>query len=75
MKIYFVLFVFIQIFIFINIPALSTVHPDHTGNHRAVQKSPFTFSMDSGKVVYSDQLLSGHQAQGIRISLATKHHL
>jgi|SRR5579863_4851491 len=67
MKIYFALFVCIQIFIFINIPALSTAQADRTGNHCAVQKSPFRISMDSGKVIYSNQCLSCHQPNGMGI--------
>ena len=67
MKIYFALFVCIQIFIFINIPALSTAQTDRAGNHCAVQKSPLRVSMDSGKVVYSSQCLSCHQANGLGI--------
>ncbi|HEX3080665.1 MAG TPA: cytochrome c [Puia sp.] len=64
MKIYFALFVCIQLFILINIPSLSTAQTDRAGNHCAVQKSPFRVSMDSGKVVYSNQCLSCHQANG-----------
>jgi mono/diheme cytochrome c family protein len=67
MKIYFALFVCIQIFILINIPALSTAQTDRAGNHCAVQKSPLRVSMDSGKVVYSSQCLSCHQANGLGI--------
>jgi len=67
MKIYFTLFACIQIFILINIPALSTAQSDRAGNHCAVQKSPFRISMDSGKVVYSNQCLSCHQANGLGI--------
>ncbi len=68
MKIYFALFACIWIFIFINIPAISTAQADRTGNHCAVQKSPFRVSMDSGKVVYVNQCLSCHQANGSGIS-------
>ena len=64
MKIYFALFVYIQIIILINIPALSTAQSEGAGNHCAVQKSPFRVSMDSGKVVYLNQCLSCHQANG-----------
>jgi mono/diheme cytochrome c family protein len=64
MKVYFALFALIQIFIFINIPALSVAQTDRAGNHCAVQKSPFRVSMDSGKVVYLNQCLSCHQANG-----------
>ncbi len=64
MKIYFALFVSIQFFILINIPALSTAQSDRAGNHCAVQKSPFRVAMDSGKVVYVNQCLSCHQANG-----------
>jgi mono/diheme cytochrome c family protein len=64
MKIYFALFVYIQILILINIPVLSTAQSDRAGNHCAVQKSPFRVSMDSGKVVYVNQCLSCHQANG-----------
>jgi mono/diheme cytochrome c family protein len=64
MKIYFSLFFSTQIFILINIPALSTAQSERSGNHCAVQKSPFRISMDSGKVVYSNQCLSCHQANG-----------
>ena len=67
MKIYFALFVCIQIFIFLHIPALSTAQSDRAGNHCAVQKSPFRVSMDSGKVVYSNHCLSCHQANGLGI--------
>jgi mono/diheme cytochrome c family protein len=67
MKIYFALFFCIQIFILINIPALSTAQTDRAGNHCAVQKSPLKVSMDSGKVVYSSQCLSCHQANGLGI--------
>jgi mono/diheme cytochrome c family protein len=67
MKIYFALFVSIQIFILVNIPALSKAQPDREGNHCAVQKSPFKISMDSGKVVYSNKCLSCHQANGLGI--------
>ena len=67
MKIYFALFVCIQIFIFINIPALSTAQTDRAGNHCAIQKSSFRISMDSGKVIYSNQCLSCHQANGMGI--------
>ena len=68
MKIYFALFVYIQIFIFTIIPVLSTAQADRAGNHCAVQKSPFRVSMDSGKVVYVNQCLSCHQANGSGIS-------
>jgi len=68
MKIYFALFVNVQIFILIIIPALSTAQADRAGNHCAVQKSPFRISMDSGKVVYVNQCLSCHQASGSGIS-------
>jgi mono/diheme cytochrome c family protein len=67
MKIYFALFVYIQIFILINIPSISAAQTDRAGNHCAVQKSPFRVSMDSGKVVYSNQCLSCHQANGLGI--------
>src|ERR1700759_3592801 len=65
MKIYSALFVCIRILIFLNIPALSSAQSDRAGNHCAVQKSPFRVSMDSGKVVYSSQCLSCHQANGL----------
>ena len=64
MKIYSALFVCIQFLIFLNIPALSSGQSDRAGNHCAVQKSPFRVSMDSGKVVYSNQCLSCHQSNG-----------
>src|SRR5258708_647871 len=67
MKIYFALFVCVLIFILINIPALSIAQSERAGNHCAVQKSPFRVSMDSGKVVYSNQCLSCHQANGLGI--------
>ena len=67
MKIYLALFVGIQILILINIPVLSTAQTDRAGNHCAVQKSPLRVSMDSGKVVYSSQCLSCHQANGLGI--------
>jgi mono/diheme cytochrome c family protein len=67
MKIYSTLFVYTQIFLLINIPALSTAQSDRSGNHCAVQKSPFRVSMDSGKVIYSNQCLSCHQANGLGI--------
>jgi mono/diheme cytochrome c family protein len=68
MKIYLALFVCIQIFILINIPVLSAAQTDRAGNHCAVQKSPYRVSMDSGKVVYSNQCLSCHQANGLGMS-------
>ncbi len=64
MKIYFALFVSIQFFILINIPVLSTAQSDRAGNHCSVQKSPFRLAMDSGKVVYVNQCVSCHQANG-----------
>jgi mono/diheme cytochrome c family protein len=64
MKISFALFVFVLIFILINIPALSRAQSDRAGNHCAVQKSPFRVSMDSGKVIYVNQCISCHQANG-----------
>lgn len=67
MKIYFPLFVSIQIFIFLNIPSLSAAQAERAGNHCAVQKSPFRVSMDSGKVVYSNQCLSCHEANGLGV--------
>jgi mono/diheme cytochrome c family protein len=62
------LFISTLIFIFVNMPALSVAQPDRAGNHCAVQKSPFRISMDSGKVVYSNQCLSCHQANGMGIT-------
>ena len=68
MKIYFALLVSVHIFILINIPALSTAQPDRAGNHCAVQKSPFRVAMDSGKVVYSNQCIACHQANGMGVA-------
>jgi mono/diheme cytochrome c family protein len=62
------LFISTLIFIFINMPALSVAQPDRAGNHCAIQKSPFRISMDSGKVVYSNQCLSCHLADGMGIT-------
>jgi mono/diheme cytochrome c family protein len=67
MKIYSAPFVYIQILVLLNIPALSDAQSDRAGNHCAVQKSPFRVSMDSGKVVYSNQCLSCHQTNGMGI--------
>jgi mono/diheme cytochrome c family protein len=68
MKIYFAFIIYIQIFILVIIPVLSTAQSDRTGNHCAVQKSPYRVSMDSGKIVYSTQCLSCHQANGMGIA-------
>src|ERR1700761_1884690 len=68
MKFYFAGFVYIQIFILINIPASSMAQANREANHCAVQKSPFRLSMDSGKVVYSNQCASCHQSNGMGIA-------
>jgi mono/diheme cytochrome c family protein len=68
MKISFPLFVSVQIFILLNIPVFSAAQSERAGNHCAVQKSPFRLSMDSGKVIYSNQCISCHQANGLGIS-------
>jgi mono/diheme cytochrome c family protein len=68
MKFNFASFISIPIFILISIPALLVAQSVREGNHCAVQKSPFRVSMDSGKVVYSKQCLSCHQADGLGIA-------
>ncbi|HLA59426.1 MAG TPA: cytochrome c [Puia sp.] len=68
MKIKFALLISVTVSIFSHIPSLSVAQPDRAGNHCAVQKSPFRVSMDSGKVVYSNQCLSCHQANGLGIA-------
>jgi hypothetical protein len=64
MKICFGLFISVQFFILIYIPCFAKAQSDRSGNHCAVQKSPFRVSMDSGKVLYMNQCLSCHQANG-----------
>ena len=71
MKFFFAGFIYIQIFILINIPASSMAQSNREANHCAVQKSPFRLSMDSGKVVYSNQCASCHQANGMGLAGAT----
>jgi mono/diheme cytochrome c family protein len=68
MKISFALLISVPVFILSYYPVTSIAQSDRSGNHCAVQKSPYRVSMDSGKVVYSNQCLSCHQANGLGIT-------
>jgi mono/diheme cytochrome c family protein len=68
MKIKFGLLITATIFVLSHVPFFSTAQADRSGNHCAVQKSPYRLSMDSGKVLYTSQCLSCHQANGLGIS-------
>ncbi len=58
-------FFFLLIFFLVSVPRIMKAQGSREGNHCAVVRSPYRLSMDSGKMVYSKQCLSCHQADGL----------
>jgi mono/diheme cytochrome c family protein len=54
-------------FIPLLLPAFSIAQAKHDGNHCVAAKSPYRLAMDSGKVIYTRQCLTCHQADGLGI--------
>ena len=52
------------IFFLVSAPWTLKAQSSREGNHCAVAKSPYRLSMDSGKIVYSRECISCHQADG-----------
>lgn len=55
-------------FVLPSAPVMLHAQNSRDGNHCAVAKSPYRLSMDSGKIVYSRQCISCHQADGMGIT-------
>ena len=53
------------IFFLVSAPWILKAQSSREGNHCAVAKSPYRLSMDSGKIVYSRECISCHQADGM----------
>jgi mono/diheme cytochrome c family protein len=56
------------IFLLVSIPGILRAQASREGNHCAVAKSPYRLSMDSGKIVYSKECISCHQADGMGVT-------
>ncbi len=54
----------IFISLLVSVPVILHAQNGREGNHCAVAKSPYRLSMDSGKIVYSRECISCHQAHG-----------
>jgi|SRR5450631_268720 len=55
------------IFFLVSVPRILKAQATREGNHCAVVRSPYRLSMDSGKLVYSRECLSCHQADGMGV--------
>jgi mono/diheme cytochrome c family protein len=55
------------IFFLVSMPRILKAQGSREGNHCAVVRSPYRLALDSGKIVYSRECLSCHQANGMGI--------
>jgi|SRR5664279_494695 len=55
----------VLIYFLASVPVILKAQDSREGNHCAIVRSPYRLSMDSGKMIYSRECLSCHQADGL----------